>query len=62
MTKKRFRKLMVALMTKVYENNGKHIDGATLAFYRDKDMTNMKVNSYAEAWELVKPLRESVGM
>ena len=62
MTKKKFRKMMVALMVKVLERNGKHIDGKTLAFYRDKDLTNMKAENYKEAWESMKPLRDLVGM
>ena len=62
MTKKKFRKMMVALMVKVLEKNGKHIDGKTLAWYRDKDLTSIKAQSYAEAWEVVKPLRDLVGM
>ena len=49
-------------MVKVLEKQGKHIDGKTLAFYRDKDLTTIEANSYAEAWEMMKPLRDCVNM
>jgi hypothetical protein len=62
MTRKKFRKMMVALATKVYESQGLHISGDILEFYRDIDVRTMKANSYEEAWEMVKPLREAVGM
>lgn len=62
MTRRRWRKMMTALMTKVLEKGGHRIDGKTLAWYRDKDISNIQAQSYAEAWESVKPLRDIVGM
>ena len=63
MTKKRWRKLMVALACRIQEDNGKHIDGMTLRFYRDKDITTLKgISSYEEAWKYMKPARDCVGM
>ncbi len=62
MTRKRWRNLMIELCRRVAEDNGKHIDGKTLAWYRDKDITTIKVKSYAEGWEMMKPVRNTVGM
>ena len=45
-----------------YKYNGKHIDGKALKFYESRNITNIKPNSYAEAWELLKPARDLVGM
>ena len=53
---------MTALMTKVLKKGGNRIDGKTLAWYRDKDLSSIQAQSYAEAWEMVKPLRDIVGM
>ena len=46
-----------------YKYNGKHIDGHILSFYRDTQIRKtLKFNSYAEAWENLKPARELVNM
>lgn len=63
MTKKRWRKMMVALAVRIAEDNGTHVTGKILNFYRDKDITTLKgINSYAEAWKYMKPARDCVGM
>ena len=63
MKKATWRKKMVGLMTKVGERAGETVKGSTLRFYRDKDLsTIVGCKSYDEAWELVKPLRDAVGM
>lgn len=63
MTKKRFQKLAVAMCEKIQnQHDGTHLKGKTLKWYRDKDLTTIKANSYAEAWEMLKPAREVVGM
>lgn len=53
---------MTALATKIMEDQNSHINGDTLKFYRDRNINNMDVTSYAEAWEKVRVLRDCVGM
>ena len=54
---------MVALCEKVYAQQGKHVDGAVLRFYRGKKISSVEGKaSYAEAWKSMKPIREMVGM
>ena len=54
---------MVALAVRIAEDNGTHVTGKILNFYRDKDITTLKgINSYAEAWKYMKPARDCVGM
>lgn len=63
MTRKRFQKLLIATCEKLYnQHDGSHLKGNTLKWYRDKNLTTIKANSYTEAWEMLKPLREIVGM
>lgn len=65
MTRKRYNRLCVALCEKLqYDNNGQHLDGKALKFYRDREhrIGFIKANSYTEAWEKLKPAREIVGM
>ena len=63
MTKKRFRNLCVAMCERIQNQyDGGHLKGKTLKWYRDKDLTTIEAKSYAEAWELLKPARDCVGM
>ncbi len=62
MTKKKYRNMVTAMVIKILANDDKTIDGKTLAWYRDKDLTTIKANSYAEAWNMLKPARDLVGM
>lgn len=63
MTRKRYIKLTRAMAEKIqYKYNGKHLDGKVLKFYESRNITNIKPNSYAEAWEILKPVRDLVGM
>jgi len=63
MSRQRWQKLMVALCEKVYAQQGKHVDGETLRFYRGKGIASIEgKTSYAEAWKSMKPIREMVGM
>lgn len=58
MTRKRWNKLSVALC----ENLGEHLSGENLKFYRDRTIKQTKCKSYKEAWEMLKPIRDIVGM
>ena len=71
MTKKRYRKLVYALMQKIHkdcmektgthaENIGRALMGCLRLEYKNMDHT--KVSSYAEAWEMLKFLREPNNM
>lgn len=62
MTRKRFIKLATALVIKIMDDQKSHIDGDTLKFYRDRNINNMDVKSYKEAWDKLKVLRDCVGM
>lgn len=65
MTRKRFQKMMVALMVEVgkHGDNKLTVKGSTLKFYRDKTIdTIVGCNSYEEAWAMMMPLRKAVGM
>ena len=66
MTRKRFNKLCVALVEKMqYKYAGKHMSGKDLKFYNNRTHmigTVVKKDSYAEAWETLKPIRDLVGM
>ena len=68
MTKKRYRKLFYALMQRI---NLDHIKwcgtpademGKLLKCAQRVEIKNAKVASYAEAWEMLKPLRQANGM
>lgn len=51
------------MVEKNYLMQGKHLDGKGLAWYRDLSVNKMSgFNSYAAAWESLKPLRDIVGM
>lgn len=71
MTKKRYRKMVYAIMQKCNQdyikmtghtvnNCGRALKGCLRLEYANMDKT--KVSSYAEAWEMLKPIRQSVGM
>ena len=71
MTKNRYRKLVYALMQKCNQDYikmtghtvskcGRALKGCLRLEFANMDKT--KVNSYAEAWECLKPLREQFGM
>lgn len=68
MTRKRFRKLAMAMMHKVYARNGKTAPGKVqrvYLYFRIEDMPAYKrgeLKSYAESWAILKPCREVVGM
>lgn len=62
MTRKRFIKLCVAMSEKILQKQGRHMSGEVLKWYRDKDLTTIQAKSYAEAWEILKPARDIVGM
>ena len=63
MTRKRFIKLCIAMCEKLQmQNDGRHVKGKILRWYRDKDLTTIDAKSYAEAWEMLKPARDCVGM
>lgn len=63
MTRKRWKKLMCALVTKLCIDYGIKITGEQYKFYRDRRFTDLHgVKSYAEAWELLDDLRKQVGM
>lgn len=66
MKRKRFNNLCKELCDRVqYQYNGEHLKGNTLRFFDDRTHrvgSVIKVASYAEAWEMLKPLRESVNM
>ena len=63
MTRKKYIKMVRALCEKLhYKYNGGHLDGKSLKFYRDTNINKITPNSYAEAWELLKPARDCVGM
>lgn len=71
MTKKRYQKLLYALMQKTNQEYikvfGKGVDnwGKVLKSVPKIKFANMdqaKVHSYAEAWESLKPIRNQYGM
>ena len=64
MTRKRYIKLVVALCEKLQKGyDGKHLNGETLKFYRERSLKDMpKYSSYADAWNDLKPARDCVEM
>lgn len=71
MTKKRYRKLVYALMQKCNQDYikmtghtvnkcGRALKGCLSLEFANMDKT--KVSSYAEAWECLKDLRKNCGM
>ncbi len=71
MTRQRYIKLLYALMQRINqkhievfgtpaENWGKVLKGTLRIKYRSTQ--NPIVTSYAEAWEMLKPIREQYGM
>lgn len=63
MTRKQFINKMIECNDRVYMmNSGKHLPGEIRKFYRDLRLKKVKAGSYAEAWELFKPVRNCVGM
>ena len=63
MTRKKWRKNMVAMVCKVNEKYGGKTTGSALRFYRDKTIKDMPAcSSYAESWAMMEPVRRCVGM
>lgn len=63
MTRRRYVKLSMGLCEKICKKyNNTHVCGKDLKYYRDLNITKIKANSYAEAWERLKPARDCVGM
>lgn len=65
MTRKKFNKLSRTLSEKIQcKYTGKHLTGDVLRFYRNREhrIGSIKFDSYAEAWEALKPARDCVGM
>ena len=63
MTRKRWKKLMWALLTKMCIDRGVKITGDMYKYYRDLRFTDFHgVKSYAEAWDPLLPIRNSYGM
>ena len=68
MKRKRFKKLMTAMIHRVYAKNGVTVSGDVQRLYKDFRIENMpaykrgEIKSYAEAWAVLTPCREVVGM
>ena len=63
MTRKKWRKKMIAMVCRINEKTGNKITGETLRYYRDKTLKDMPaMHSYAESWALMDPVRRHVGM
>lgn len=63
MKRRKFQRLCIALCEKIQNNyDGTHLKGNILKWYRDKNLTTIKANSYKEAWEALMPIRKVVGM
>ena len=63
MTRKRFQKLMLAVGTRLNKTTGKgYASGQQLRFYSTRNINNIEPTSYAEAWEMMKPLADAVGI
>lgn len=65
MTRKRYIKLVYALMTKFNEGNkiasmGTLLKGVQKLEFKNMDQT--KLHSYSEAWESLKTIRNQYGM
>ena len=59
MTRQRFNGLRLELCRRLHEAEGKKFNPRSL---RDLRPDFTKVHSYAEAWEMLKPARDCVGM
>ncbi len=63
MTRKKWKKKMIALVCRVNEQTGNKITGAVLRYYRDATLKDMPaMHSYAESWAFMEPVRRCVGM
>lgn len=63
MTRKRFQKLCIEMCDRIQmKYNGKHVNGKTLKWYRDKSIKTINSKSYAEAWDMLKLARQCVDM
>ena len=62
MTKKRFRKLMYALMQRANEGYKFPYAGSVLKSVQKIEFKDIKFNSYAEAWDRLKNIRSLYGM
>lgn len=65
MTKKKWKKNMMALMVKCYAMYGRKMNGVNVGkFYRDHTFNdfNNYYKSYSEAWKDMEVFRKRVGM
>ena len=63
MTRKKWRKKMVAMVCRVNEMTGHKTTGETLRYYRDLTLKDVPaMHSYAESWACMEPVRKHVGM
>ena len=62
MTKKRYRKLMYALMQRTNEGYKFPHAGTILKAVQQIEFKDIKFNSYAEAWDSLKNIRSLYGM
>ena len=64
MTRKRYQNLKRALCTRIWKNYSGNKKGMGIAMRKTMDLTydRTQVSSYDQAWELLKPAREIVGM
>lgn len=63
MTRKKYIKMVIAMCEKLYAKQGKHLDGKALNWYRDLTIAKMSgYNSYNDAWDDLKILRDIVEM
>lgn len=63
MTRKKWRKMMVAMVCKINDKTGYKTNGSTLRYYRDMSLKDVPaMSSYAESWACMEPVRRHVGM
>lgn len=63
MTRKKYIKMVIAMSEKMYVSQGKHLNGEVLKWFRDFNIAKIsRFNSYNDAWENLKVLRNCVKM
>ena len=64
MTRKRFKKLVMAFSIRINEKVGSHVTGDLLRKQRDNDFAKIlkEHGSYQAAWDWMKPARDAFGM
>lgn len=64
MTRRKFKKLALALSIRIAEKHGHHVTGKMLRAQRDNSPAKIlrDFGSYKAAWDWMKPVRDTYGM